>query len=174
MKQAKLLTPATIHDLALINRWLILPEIRRWWGCPVSTQIEMRLGIMVPDLMGRIFLIKGRNGGPVGLVSVIHTKAMARSPIGWPKYLPRQAFEIGILIADRKNRQRGLGSKALLEAHRLVLTPLTDPGFAWIEKDNKASLACFAKLGYVRVFETQTASFSSALLRYDPDANSAR
>ena len=121
--QTKRLIPATIHDLPLINRWLVRPQIRRWWGSPVSNQIEMRLGIMVPDMMGRVFLIKGHRGAPVGLLSVIHTRAMARSPIGWPKYLPRHAWEISILIADRKNRQRGLGSKALLEAHRLHLTP---------------------------------------------------
>jgi len=169
--QSDILRQATLHDLPLIYRWLVQPDIRRWWGSPVSTQLEMRLGIMVPDNIGRVFLILvGGKSKPVGLVSVIHTRAMACSPIGWPKFLPPQAYEVGILIADRKNRQRGLGIRALCEAHRLALTGAPDPVFAWIEKDNKASLACFAKFGYVRDYEKETASYSSALLRYDPDA----
>ena len=166
-----ILTPATIDDLPLINRWLVLPEIRRWWGSPISNQVEMRLGIRVADEIGRVFLICEANSGPVGLVSLIHTKAMAGSPIGWPEFLPANAWEIGILIADRKVRKRGLGTRALLEAQNLVFTPFDDPVFAWIEKDNEASLACFAKLGYVRANENETASMSSAPLRYDHDDN---
>ena len=168
VRKSPLLIPARMGDLPLINRWLTLPSIRRWWGSPVSTQIEMRLGIKVPDEIGRVFLIIAENAGPVGLVSVIHTKAMARSPIGWPKYLPWQAWEIGILIADRRNRRRGLGIKALREAQSLVFDKPGDPVFAWIEKDNVASLAVFARLGYRRVYESETANYSSALLQYDP------
>ena len=158
-----------MSDLPLINSWLVLPEIRRWWGSPVSTQIEMCLGIRVHDEIGQVFLIQDKRSNPVGLVSVIHTKAMAGSPIGWPKYLPSKAWEIGILIADRKNRRRGLGIRALREAQRLVLDPLVDPVFAWIEKDNKPSLAVFTKLGYRCVYEIETKTYSSALLQYDPD-----
>ncbi len=169
-----ILRPASLENLPLINRWLVQPGIRRWWGAPISTQKEMRLGIMVPKEIGQVFLIFGQTTDrPLGLVSLIHARAFSRSAINWPDFLPQQAWEIGILIADRKDRQKGLGTRALQEAPKHMPVTMDEPVFAWIKKDNRASLATFAKLGYVPACEKEAARYCSCsvLLRYDPDAH---
>ena len=169
-----ILRPAALADLPLINRWLVQPGIRRWWGTPIGTQKEMRLGVMVPKESGQVFLIiRPGTGRPIGLVSLIHARAFDRSVLNWPVFLPQQAWEIGILIADRRDRRKGLGTRALQEVRKHMPIAANEPIFAWIKKDNKASLATFVKLGYVPACEKEAARHCSCsiLLRYDPDAH---
>lgn len=168
-KAVSKLVPARPCDLPVIKRWLIRSDIRRWWGSPIGTHCEMRLGIVCPQYIGQIFLILDIKNKPIGLVSMIHAKALASSRIGWPKFLPNKAWEIGILIAKRSNRQRGIGTASLLEAQKIVSKRSKDPVFAWIEKENTASLATVVRLGYRRVFENETASYSSAVWNYTPE-----
>ena len=168
-KAVSKLVPARPFDLPVIKHWLIQSDIRRWWGSPIGTHCEMRLGIVCHQDIGQIFLILDTKNKPIGLVSMIHATALASSRVGWPKFLPPDAWEIGILIAQRSNRQRGIGTASLLEAQKIVAKHSKDPVFAWIEKDNAASLATVARLGYRRVFEHETASYSSAVWQYTPE-----
>jgi Acetyltransferase (GNAT) domain len=168
-KAVSKLVSARPCDLPVIKRWLVRSDIRRWWGSPIGTHCEMRLGIVSHRNLGRIFLILDIKNKPIGLVSMIHAKALASSRIGWPKFLPSNAWEIGILIAERSNRQRGIGTTSLLEAQKNVSKHSKDPVFAWIEKDNTASLAMVVRLGYRRVFENETTSYSSAVWKYTPE-----
>ena len=162
-----ILKQASRRDLPLINSWLVQPDMRRWWGNPIDNQCEMRLGIYCRDDIGRVYLILDRTRRPVGLVSLIHARAAVGARVKWSNHLPEKSWEIGILIASKRNRRKGLGAKALVEAHNIVATFSDDPLFAWIEKDNQASLATFVALGYRQVNDPQIASFSCALLRYD-------
>ncbi len=154
-------------DLPLINSWLVQPDMRRWWGNPMDNQCEMRLGIYCHDDIGRVDLILDHTNRPIGLVSLIHARAAVGARVKWSSHLPAKSWEIGILIASKRYRQRGLGKKALIEAHNIVATVNDDPLFAWIEKDNAASLATFRSLGYRQIHKPQIASYSCGLLRYD-------
>ena len=127
----------------------------------------MRLGIYCHDDIGRVYLIVDRTSRPVGLVSLIHAKAAVNTRVKWSKHLPEKSWEIGILIAAKRNRRKGLGKKVLVEAQIIVATFSDDPLFAWIEKDNVASLVTFAALGYRQIHNPQIASYSCELLRYD-------
>ena len=51
--RANILTQATLHDLRLINRWLVQPAMRRWWGSPVSTGILQELCVCHMSRCGR-------------------------------------------------------------------------------------------------------------------------
>ncbi len=166
-KHRVFLRPATPRDLPMIDRWLVQPDMRRWWGNPMDTQCEMRLGIYCHDDIGRVYLILDRTNRPVGLVSLIHARAAVGARIKWSSHLPQMAWEIGILIASKRDRRSGFGTKVLVDAHNIVASFSRDPLFAWIEKDNKASLATFAALGYRQIHKPEIASYSSALLRYD-------
>lgn len=168
-KAVSKLVPARPCDLPVIKRWLIRSDIRRWWGSPIGTHCEMRLGIVCHRDIGQIFLILDIKNKPIGFVSMIHAKALASSRIGWPDFLPPNAWEIGILIAKRSDRQRGIAMASLLEAQKIVSKRSKDPLFAWIEKDNIASLATVVKLGFHRVFEPETASYSLAVWKYTPE-----
>ncbi len=165
--KSPILVQARLPDLPLINSWLVQPDMRRWWGNPMDNQCEMRLGIHCSDDIGRVYLIRDRIRRSIGLVSLIHAKATIGARVKWSSHLPAKSWEIGILIAAKRNRQRGLGKKALVEAHNIVATVNDDPLFAWIEKDNAASLATFGSLGYRQMHNPEIASFSSLLLRYD-------
>ncbi len=161
------LVQARASDLSLIDRWLVQPDMRRWWGNPMDTQCEMRLGIYCHDDIGRVYLILDRANRPVGLVSLIHARATVGARIQWSSHLPKNAWEIGILIASKTDRRRGYGKKVLVEAQNIVATFSDDPLFAWIKKDNAASLAVFAALGYRQIDNAHIASYRFALFRYD-------
>ena len=166
-KPLSTLVEARASDLPLIDRWLIQRDICRWWGSPVYTQSEMRLGLFCHGDIGRVFIIHDMKKRPLGLVSVINVAAIAGSPIAWPSFLPKRAWEISILIARKGDRRRGIGTSSLHQAHKITCKDSVDPVFAWIEKDNKASLATFGKLGYLRAYEEETKTCSFALLQFD-------
>ncbi|MCP4935395.1 MAG: hypothetical protein GY927_14635 [bacterium] len=154
-----ILMQASRHDLPLINSWLVRPDMRRWWRNPMNNQCEMRLGIHCPDDIGRVYLIVDRISRLVGLISLIHAKAAVGQMV---KSSPRK-----ILGNRHINRLKEHGRKALVEAHTIVATVCDDLLFAWIEKDNAASLAVFNSFGYRQIRNPQIASYSCEFLRYD-------
>lgn len=155
------------YDLPLIDRWLAQGDIRRWWGCVVPNQREMRVGMGCQSGKAHIFLILNDQREPVGFLSLLQAKLITKALHDWPPYLPLDAWEIGIVMARQSDRRKGLATKALRMAHEYVSKRSAKPVFAFILKSNEASLCTFKKLGYDRVLDKRVSTSDWAVLRYD-------
>jgi RimJ/RimL family protein N-acetyltransferase len=137
------LLDVTREDLPLIERWLRVDYVRRYWGDP---ELNARL-IRQPPAGTRRALIAA-DGRKVGLVVWQHPTRRELDEAGLDD-VPESVIDIDIMIGEAAAVGKGVGPAAI----RLVANAaLSDPSVPFVIAatmvENTASLRAFAKAGF--------------------------
>lgn len=131
------------RDLALLDRWLELPHVRRWWGDPRANRAEVR----TPPAGGdhAVITVAGR---PVGYVRWQRLPGPALADVGID-HVPDGMVDIDIFIGDEAFLGAGVGTEAL----RLLLTRLREDSGVSIAGmctpiGNAAAIRAYEKAGF--------------------------
>ena len=138
------LLEVTDADLPLIERWLNADHVRPAWGDPVD---NIRL-LREPPAAGHWRAVIEADGRKVGLVLWQHPTRRELDEAGLFD-IPESVIDIDILIGERTETGRGVGTAAI----RLVAdAALADPAVPFViaatALDNLASQRAFAKAGF--------------------------
>lgn len=134
----------TNDDLPLIEQWLHADHVRSTWGDPDA---NIRL-LRHSPAKGNWRAIIEANGRRVGLVLWQHPTRQELDEAGLID-IPESVIDIDIMIGERKETGRGVGTAAI----RLVAeAALSDPAVPFVVAatllDNLASQRAFAKAGF--------------------------
>jgi aminoglycoside 6'-N-acetyltransferase len=138
------LTAVGPEDLALIELWLNSEEVRRYWGDPEE---NIRL-FRAPPAPGAWRAIIETGGRKVGLVLWQHPTRRELDEAGLFD-LPESVIDIDIMIGEKAETGRGVGSAAIRMVAGIALADASVPFvIASAEVDNQASQRAFAKAGF--------------------------
>jgi aminoglycoside 6'-N-acetyltransferase len=155
--------PVTANDLALLRRWLHVPEVKRWWGEPREQFGLLRADLNEPRMSMRIISFKGR---PFAYAQdyAVHS---------WPQvhlaHLPQGSRAIDSFIGWPSMIGRGHGQAYLrLLAERLCAegAPLVaiDPAI-----DNVRARRSYEKAGFRARATVATEAGLAVLMLYEPE-----
>lgn len=101
------LRPATSADMDMVLGWLAMPDIEAWWGPASATQAEVRIAMESGHGICRIVEADGEAAG----------YAHAVDATLWGDDLPQDlepgTWDLDIFIADKNQRGRGVGARAM-------------------------------------------------------------
>jgi aminoglycoside 6'-N-acetyltransferase len=134
----------TDDDLPLIEQWLHNDHVRSTWGDP-GTNIRM---MHDPPAEGHWRALIETGGRKVGLVLWQHPTRQELDEAGI-KDIPESAIDIDIMIGERTEAGRGVGSAAIrIVADAVLSDPAVPLVIAATLIDNLASQRAFAKAGF--------------------------
>jgi len=138
-----MLRDVTRKDLALIECWLRVDHVRRFWGEPDENVQLFRQP--PPGMRSTIIMDDGRE---VGLVAWQHPTRQELDEAGLTE-IPETVIDIDIMIGELDAVGRGIGPAAI---NLVVDEALADPSVPFVmaaaSVDNKASRSAFQKAGF--------------------------
>ncbi len=143
--------PLTREDFPLVTKWLLEPEVARWWNHDVAPgALERDFGPAIDGTEPADVLIVSLGGAPFGLVQrfVIADYPEYVAELAPLIAVPPGAISVDYLIGEPDHRGRGLGAAmiaASVAEARDVIVP--------VSAGNTASWRALERAGFVRVAE---------------------
>ena len=137
------LRPATTRDYPLIERWLMQPEVQRWWGNLSAAQSAVMAALREPMGLCSIIVVDGEPAG----------YAQAQDAGGPNSAIPRDltggCFRVEAFIGEPRFRGQGLGRDALrLVAEEVFATTLALGLYVVVPLHNEAAVRAHEKAGF--------------------------
>ena len=101
------LRPVQPADQTLIQRWLHIPGVQRWWGNAASAEAEIRLALESDAAFCRIIEIEGLG---IGYAQAVDTALTSLPPDG---PVPPGSWDCDLFIGSEPHRGQGHGQIAL-------------------------------------------------------------
>lgn len=146
------LTALRPENLALIEAWLQVPHVRRWYGISLETELAEIAAHMGPGPVSP-FLMR-EHGHPIGYLQIYH----ANEDEFWNDHdLPRETFGIDLMIGKADAIGRGLGPAAIkLATRRLFQWPRVRRIHIDPDPANGSAVRAYEKAGFRPVAEITT------------------
>lgn len=144
------LRPARRSDWPMIDSWLGIEEIKRWWGSHPAAQAAVLAALDAP--MGLCSIIEA-GGVPVGYAHAL--EAEVASDVRADPSLAL-CYRIDAFVGERDHRGRGIGEAALrLVFEEVFATTLAPAVFSVVPIRNEAAVRAHEKAGFgwVRVID---------------------
>jgi aminoglycoside 6'-N-acetyltransferase len=153
---------ASVADLPRLSRWLMTPEVARWWGDPAREFETLKADLVEPRMTMRIVSFRGR---PFAYAQDYEVHAWPQAHLA---HLPAGARAIDSFIGLPSMIGRGHGSAYL----RLLVERLCAGGAPLIAIDpdagNIPARRAYAKAGFAGDAPVRTESGDAVLMIYDP------
>jgi aminoglycoside 6'-N-acetyltransferase len=142
-------------DLPLMQRWLNLPEVKRWYDDPSETLADVAayFGSSIAGTEPTQPLVIMLDNHPIGYIQTYRPKDY---PDYWSNQnLPDGAAGIDLFIGENDARHRGLGAPIIRAFIAQILAP--DPTITEIIIDpdpaNAVAIRAYEKAGFTRLRE---------------------
>lgn len=156
-------------DFALIERWLGEAHVRKYWGDPAETLLDLSRPIE-----GRELALVVADGRKVGLVVRQHPTRQELDAAGLSG-IPETAVDIDIMIGEADAQNRGAGRAAIgIVAETALANPAVPLVIAATMVDNRASRRAFAHAGFVEEQEFDDVGYGRCMLMVRRRALSSR
>jgi aminoglycoside 6'-N-acetyltransferase len=156
--------PCTAGDLPRLSRWLLTPDVVRWWGDPRRELDLLRADLDEPRMMVRIVAFRGR---PFAYAQDYEVHAWPQAHLA---HLPRGARAIDSFIGVPSMIGRGHGAAYL----RLLAERLCDEGAPLVaidpHADNLRARRAYARAGFAGEAPVATEAGPTVLMIYKPRA----
>lgn len=104
------LRPLAARDRDLVHRWLLDPEVRRWWGNAASATAEIRMAMESQAALCRLIETRDADWLPIGYAQAFELGQLSsRLPDG----LDAGTWDCDVFIGSPAHRGRGFGQAAL-------------------------------------------------------------
>jgi aminoglycoside 6'-N-acetyltransferase len=138
----------------MLEAWLHLPHVRRWWGDP-----EAALAEVCHRAPGSGYAMINADGLPVGYLCWQPYAQQDRDAIGWAA-LPNGALDMDIMIGELSHLGRGVGPQAIrLLFQRLAENPSVELVGLATSVENSSAIRAYEKVGFSAVREFDDPGF---------------
>lgn len=137
------LVPATERDWPRIRSWITRPDIERWWGTASAAEAEVRLALETEQAIARLIML---DGAPIGYAQAIDASYWGAS---LPQAMPAGTWDVDLFIAEKEQRGRGLGERALsLLADEVFSTTLAPALSVFIPLSREPAVRAYERAGF--------------------------
>ena len=98
---------ATPNDRLFIRRWLIDPEVHRWWGSASSAEAAITLALQSSHALPRVIEL---SGSPIGYAHAVEIGTWSERR---PEQLPAGSWQVDFLIGAAEHRNKQVGAAVL-------------------------------------------------------------
>ncbi len=156
------LRPALESDWPLIQSWLAMPEVSRWWGSSSAAFAEIKIVFETRSAIARII---EHDGEPVGYAHAIDASHWGDE---LPAGLPPGTWDIDLFIASTQHRGRGIGEQVVKRlAEEVFSTTLAVALSVFVSVRNERAIRGYENAGFhwVKVWNDPIHGASWLLLR---------
>ena len=152
--QVELVEFVQAEHLPILDAWLRLPHVRRWWGDPDAALVEVR---QRAASSGHAMIYA--DALPVGYLCWQPYAQQDRDIIGWAA-LPNGAVDMDIMIGELSQLGRGVGPQAIrLLFQRLAENPSVELVGLATSVENRSAIRAYEKVGFSAVKEFDDPDF---------------
>ena len=162
--QVELVEFVPAEHLPILDAWLRLPHVRRWWGDPDAALLEVR-----QRAPGSGHAMIYADALPVGYLCWQPYAPQDRDTIAWSA-LPEGAVDMDIMIGEVTYVGRGVGPQAIgLLFHRLAEDSSVELVGLATSVENGSAIRAYEKVGFSAVKEFDDPDFGRChLMVADP------
>ena len=171
--------PVTADDYALLERWMLAPHWRQWWGEP-ETELQYIRDMVEGRDTTRPFIFESifeSGAKPVGYIQYWfvghHQNEQWLGENLWLRELPEDAIGIDLSIGDEADLSKGLGSAVLGR----FAADLHAKGFRNIiidpDPQNHRAVRAYRKAGFLPIPHLQHRTGDVLLMQYELNEKAA-